>query len=86
VITITQKRNVPTGEGQAITFRGGCTLVLDLSVPEVRYCITKSIIDNDRLQRQIGFQRDGVGASLHATYLGENGNANEPFALLHSDL
>jgi hypothetical protein len=85
VITITQKRNVPTGDGETITFRGGCTLVLDLSVPEVHYCITKSIIDNERLQRQLSFQRDGVGASLQATYLAENGRVNEPFALLHSD-
>ena len=92
VINITQKREWRAGakEGLAdrkFTFRGGCTLILDLENRELLYSVNKSISDKDaqRLAYQKQYLQDDSMASLRATYFGAPGAAgyNEPLALLH---
>jgi hypothetical protein len=56
---------------QDFLFRGGCTLLVDLGSGEARYAITKSILNDGRLDRQRRFPA-GV-------------DANEPFANLLRD-
>jgi hypothetical protein len=64
-------------------FRGGCTLVIDPETGEIRYCIRKSALDDERLDRQRRFERAGAMPSLQASYHGSRGR--NPFALLHGD-
>lgn len=61
-------------------FRGGCTLLVDLETRQVRYCISKSILDERRLEAQRRFLSEPPGLSLWGTYFDEGA---EPFALLH---
>jgi hypothetical protein len=67
------------------SFRGGCTLVVDLEQNEVRYAIRKSIVSDDRLECQRIFMSPFEGQSLRATYFGAgcSNEVAEPFALLH---
>lgn len=60
--------------------RGGCTLLVDLEQCDVRYCIHKSILSEERLEAQRRFVSDPPGLCLHATYFQED---QEPFALVH---
>lgn len=92
IISIIQSRDIKTkpesGEKPLnFTFRGGCTLVLDLDTMQLRYAITKDIADQQRLERYTqfrrGFARDG---SSRATYFRHLANTQEPFALLHRSL
>jgi hypothetical protein len=83
---ITQRRKRTTPDGQEYLFRGGCTFILDLSVPRVRYCIPKPILDADRLERQEAYMRGQPGAAVRATYFARDEIMKEPFALLHSGL
>jgi hypothetical protein len=86
IVVITQRRQRKLPDGQVYLFRGGCTFILDLSIPRVRYCITKPIIDAERLQRQEAYMRDQPSAALRATYFSRDDILKEPFALLHSAL
>ncbi|HKR00112.1 MAG TPA: hypothetical protein VJT09_05535, partial [Pyrinomonadaceae bacterium] len=99
IISITQQRNVPIDkdapengkkaarqeEVETFTFRGGCTLILDLNSLSLRYSIKKSINDDARLEQQREFRTGVDGASLRATYFGQldQGTYDEPFALMH---
>lgn len=116
VIEITQRRRgyydpeiqrkVDAGEinppAPEFIFRGGCTLLVDLSTAKVRYCIYQNIMSEDRLRRMREFLKNGFGPSLRATYFGdsckeyyrqltrqEKGEKSptlEPFALLHRSI
>jgi hypothetical protein len=89
VMEIIQTRDVPFDEsdpkGPTFKFRGGCTLLIDRDRHEVRWCIAKSIYDEDRLERERAFRTGEAGTSLHSTYFGDPrvGKFDEPFALLH---
>jgi hypothetical protein len=61
-------------------FRGGCTLLVDLEHCRVRYCISKSILSEERLEVQRRFVSDPPGLCLHGTYFQDD---EEPFALVH---
>ena len=63
-------------------FRGGCTLVIDPDSGEIRYCITKSVRNNERLARQRAYERGGAFSSTAALYFGSHDR--NPFAMLHS--
>ncbi len=63
-------------------FRGGCTLLVDLSTCDVRYSIYKNIDSENRLARQRTYLTGEANASLRATYFGDR-LEHEPFALLH---
>lgn len=102
VIALTQKRRghldpdrqgladagrLPGSRGE-FTFRGGCTLVMDLETAEPRYFIRKNILSADRLERQRRWLAEPDSATLRATYFGGPTAAGqrEPFALLNRDL
>jgi quinol monooxygenase YgiN len=67
-------------------FRGGCTVVFDLQLRSVRYCILKDINSENRLNRQREFLTRGSMPSLQATYFGrlEQDKEGEAFAFLHA--
>jgi hypothetical protein len=89
VMEIIQTRDVPFDDsepnGPTFKFRGGCTLLIDRDRHEVRWCIAKSIHDEERLKRERAFRTGEAGTSLHSTYFGDPrvGKFDEPFALLH---
>lgn len=64
------------------TFSGGSTLVIDLTVPDVRYCIVKRVTSETRRTRTLEFQRSVAADPLRRLLLGAEGG--EPFALLHA--
>ncbi len=63
-------------------FRGGSTLVVDLSVPEVKYRIVKNINSESRQARTESFLRDAAADPLRALFLSVG--QGEPFAALHA--
>ena len=91
VITITQKRkllidpSLRDKEQNRFTFRGGCTIILDLDTLELQYAIRKRITSENRIQRQRDFLRGNAGSSLRATYFNDplRDTGGEPFAFLH---
>lgn len=90
VLSFVQTREVdfdqdPATGFQPYTFRGGCTLVLDLESGQLKYRVVKPVDDPMRLGRQLHFLRQMRGASLAAVYFGASpdSQAREPFALLH---
>jgi hypothetical protein len=68
-----------------ITFRGGSTIIIDLDKNELKYCINKPIIDNERLEAQVKYQKKFASTSLSATYFAQASAKNnpEPLAMLH---
>ncbi len=71
-------------------FRGGCTLLVDPITSRVRYCITKNILNDDRLERQRRYMSGSGNTdnSLRAVYFGSvyQSGLKEPFAFLHRSL
>jgi hypothetical protein len=61
------------------TFRGGATLIIDLRDFRLRYVISKSIADDQRLARQ----REHLLAPSSAAFTYNRGRSVEPFAMLH---
>ncbi|MCG6878423.1 MAG: S8 family serine peptidase [Deltaproteobacteria bacterium] len=73
IVAVTQKSEV---EESAIPFRGGATLVVDLTRSSIRYCITKNMNSVERKDRQLAYTNQLVGSQqFHG----------EPFAALHLD-
>ncbi len=66
----------------AYQFRGGSTLIVDLSVPEVKYRIVKHINSQTRQARTAAFVRESMGDPLRALFF--DAARCEPFAALHS--
>ena len=65
-------------------FRGGCTLIFDLTCGEVRYAIVKDVMQDSRLERERNFRGGAAGTqALMMTYLDSRRGAPEPFAILH---
>jgi subtilisin family serine protease len=87
VVELTQSREIEV-QGQPHTFRGGSTLVVDLSKPEVKYRINKDINSKpsrdgtSRLDRTVAFWR-GVSEDPLRKLLFASDRA-EPFAALHT--
>jgi hypothetical protein len=67
------------------TFRGGCTLLIDLETGSIRYVIGKYIGSERRLERQRAFVTDRKYSPLRETYARSYGLdvEREPFAILH---
>jgi hypothetical protein len=85
VVALTQSVRVePNAETDtpAYLFRGGSTLVVDLSVPEVKYRIVKRIASEDRRARTAQFMRAAAADPLRGLFFGPE--RREPFAALHS--
>ena len=81
VASLTQSRWI-TVDGRKHRFRGGSTLVIDLTTPEVTYCVIKKIGSPTRQQRTADFLRDVSRDPLRALLLAPN--PEEPFAALHA--
>ena len=63
-------------------FRGGCSLIIDAKSGDIRYCVSKSVLNDDRLDAKRNFDRTGTLPSAFATYFGSRDR--NPFALLHT--
>ncbi len=63
-------------------FRGGSTLVVDLSIPEVKYRIVKKITSTGRQNRTAAFVRESTADPLRALFFAPD--RREPFAALHA--
>lgn len=81
VLALTQTRQIEV-DGEKQIFRGGSTLVVDLTKPEVRYRIIKNIKSETRLKRTVEFLR-GVKADPLQSLL-FSPSRPEPFAALHA--
>jgi hypothetical protein len=68
----------------SFTFRGGCTLIMDLETQKLRYAIIKRINSPSRLLRQQNYKRASQLPGLRATYFGDPTGGLEPFAFLHA--
>ncbi|MEA2329308.1 MAG: hypothetical protein QOE68_4267, partial [Thermoanaerobaculia bacterium] len=85
IIALTQVIDVPEDKNSgtpAFTFRGGSTLVVDLTVPRVNYRITKRITSEPRQERTAAFVRDAAADPLRALFFSPG--RKEPFAALHA--
>ena len=85
VVALTQSRKVkPDKDSSTPTyiFRGGSTLVVDLSISEVKYRIVKNIESESRKERTAAFIRESEADPLRALFFSHD--RREPFAALHS--
>jgi hypothetical protein len=66
----------------AIRFSGGSTLLVDLSIPIIKYRIIKNVASKGRLQRTLAFMEEAAADPLRALFFGAD--RPEPFAALHA--
>jgi subtilase family protein len=83
IVALTQSRRIDPAKGDAPgnRFYGGSTLVVDLSVPTVKYRIVKNIDSAERMARTAEFARTNAADPLRALFL--SAEQGEPFAALH---
>jgi hypothetical protein len=65
---------------EKFAYRGGATLIIDLSNFEIKYAIIKDINDSERLQEQVDFTIANLQQEENADLMMKG---NEPFAALH---
>ncbi|HWN66423.1 MAG TPA: hypothetical protein VNM90_02225, partial [Haliangium sp.] len=85
VVGLTQSRAIKADKKSGTPrhiFRGGSTLVVDLSIPEIKYRIFKNINSEHRQQRTANFIRRVAADPLWALFFGPD--RREPFAALHA--
>ncbi|HDR15043.1 MAG TPA: hypothetical protein ENN79_06095 [Desulfobacteraceae bacterium] len=85
IVALTQSKTIKEDREKGIPeylFRGGSTLVLDLSVPEVKYRIVKNIKSDTRQARTSDFIREATADPLRALFF--TAGRGEPFAALHA--
>ena len=78
VVEITQTFR-PSGR-PGVSYRGGCTLIVDLEVGAIRYIVRKRITSPGRVGDQARFQ-SAAEPSHRGTYFGGDGLGAEPFAV-----
>jgi hypothetical protein len=66
-------------------FRGGASFIVDLETYEVRYAVTKSILDTRRMERQRKFLTDAAFTTDRELYFGKAG-AGQQLANLHAGI
>ncbi len=85
IVSITQERSIaadsPAGTPR-FEFRGGSTLVFDLSESRIKYAIYKRVDGDDRLRRTANFMREVASDPLRALFFATD--RTEPFAALHA--
>lgn len=82
IVALTQSRPLTIeGSNEPHSFRGGCTLVIDLSKVEIQYAIFKKIDSTNRAARTAAFLTEAMQDPLRRLLLAPG---NEPFAALHS--
>jgi hypothetical protein len=85
IVSLTQSTTIqadPETKTPRHTFRGGSTLIVDLSVPEIKYRIVKNIGSVDRRARTAAFVRAAAADPLRALFFSPD--RKEPFAALHA--
>ena len=82
VVALTQSQVVRKKGTPNHIFRGGATLLVDLSRREVKYRIVKNIGSEDRQDRTAAFIRQAAADPLRALFFAPD--RREPFAALHS--
>jgi hypothetical protein len=84
VVALTQAKEIEAGADGTPrhAFRGGSTLVVDLSVPEIKYRIVKNIGSASRQERTAAFAREAASDPLRALFFAPD--RPEPFAALHA--
>ena len=80
IVTLTQEKELDGALGGL--FRGGSTIIVDLTVPSVKYRIVKNIDSETRQQRTLGFSKAVAADALHALLVSPD--RKEPFAVLHA--
>ena len=81
VLALTQSREIDV-DGTRRIFRGGSTLIVDLSKVELKYRIIKKINSPTRMERTVAFMRDVNQDPLRALLFAPD--RPEPFAALHT--
>jgi subtilisin family serine protease len=80
IVAVTQSKAIdPALPGRQ--FRGGCTMVIDLSEPTIRYVIRKNIASEDRRKRTVDFLARAAQDPLRALLVAPADK--EPFRALH---
>jgi subtilisin family serine protease len=82
VVALTQSQVVRQKGTPSHVFRGGSTLVVDLSHPAVKYRIVKNINSGERQRRTAAFIREAAADPLRALFFSPT--RREPFAALHA--
>lgn len=83
VVVFTQSRSIEVeGSAEAHTFRGGSTIVVDLTKPAVQYAIIKNIESPTRQQRTTDFLKAALADPVQALLLAPD--QPEKFAALHA--
>jgi len=80
IVSLLQSVNVGDGKA-AFEFPGGCTLIFDLTVPGIIYCISKSITNEARRESTIAFVEKSRSDPLHALFF--RPDQHRPFAAVH---
>jgi subtilisin family serine protease len=80
IVRLTQEKPLQSAIGA--TFRGGSTLVIDLTIPDVKYCIVKRVNSETRRKRTLEFHASVAADPLRRLLLAAEGG--EPFGLLHA--
>jgi hypothetical protein len=70
------------GSKEPAQFRGGSTVVVDLSKPEVQYVIYKNVDSETRRDRTATFIQNNLRDPLRTLLIAPN--QKEPFAALHA--
>jgi hypothetical protein len=63
--------------------RGGCTIIVDIDKGAARYFIRKRVGKAERMAAQREFAAEMMRDSLRTNYFGDEGERDEPFAILH---
>jgi hypothetical protein len=97
IVTITQRRRGyvdpavqeaqdagDSDQREDFIFRGGCTLVVDAATGQVRYCIAKDILANERLARRRESASQLGPADSDTPGSQRRDGRTEPFLLLRS--
>jgi len=82
VVALTQSQTIRLKGTPTHVFRGGSTLVVDLSHSEVKYRIVKNINSDHRQERTAAYIREVAADPLRALFFSHE--RREPFAALHS--
>lgn len=80
VVEITQSLHAKDGSG--LVYRGGVTLIIDLTKKEVSYMVRKRFDNGARVTQQQGLW-DSQSQDFGNNYTGVQSAQSEPFALLH---
>ena len=82
VVALTQSQVMRQKDTPSHVFRGGATLLVDLSQNEVKYRIVKNINSAERQLRTANFIREAAADPLRALFFSTD--RREPFAALHA--